>query len=240
MKSKLCILLLSLVVSSCFTTRKTADVLGENSGERSLDTLCLNSKPYESLYINKVKATVTLDGETYDAKVSLYYIPDSVIFLTAANSGFEIIRAAITSDSTIFINRIDKVVYIYRERDLGYQAPVEFKDLEFLMNQGMVCKEMKALTETKDGIQLDFSGDYINKKIRYSPNDLKFNKFEFFHTKTSEYIVGEMTSSDTLSVFSNYIFEDIEIKATGGEIEYNREISVNISFNKNKYTILDQ
>ncbi len=240
MRSKFYIVVLSLVVSSCFTTRKTVNIPMETPGESSLDTLCLNPTHYESLFINKVKATVTLDGEAYDAKVSLYYIPDSVIFLTAANTGFEIIRAAITADSTVFINRIDKVVYIYRESDLGYKAPVEFKDLEFLMNQGMVCEEMNALTETKDGIQLDFSGDYINKKINYNPNNLKINKFEFFHTKTSEYIVGEITDSDTLSVFSNYIFDDVEIKATGGEIEFNREISVNISFNKNKYTILDQ
>ena len=240
MKSKLYILFLSLVVSSCFTTRKTLNIPVEIPGVNSLDSLCLSPTHYKSLFINKVKATVTLDGEEYDAKVSLYYIPDSVIFLTAANTGFEIIRAAITADSTVFINRIDKVVYIYRESDLGYKAPVDFRDLEFLMNQGMVCEEMNALIETKDGIQLDFSGDYINKKITYSPNNLKINKFEFFHTKTSEYIVGEITDSDTLSVFSNYIFDDVEIKATGGEIEFNREISVNISFNKNKYTILDQ
>ena len=239
MRSKLYILALSLVVSSCFTTRRTVDVPVLDQKKMNLDTICLNSSPYQSLFINKVKASVNLGGEMYDAKVSLYYIPDSVIFLTAANTGFEIIRAAFTADSTVFINRIDKVVYIHKENELGYKAPVNFKDLEYLFNLGLVCEKKDALSETKECIQLDFSGDYINKKLSYDYNSLKIKKFEFFHTKSGEYIVGEVSNSDTLSVFSNYIFEDVEIKASGGELEYNREISVDISFNKNKYTILD-
>jgi len=239
MKSKLFILLLSLVVSSCFTSRRTTDLTREIPEGIDMDTLCMNSKNYESLFISKVKATVNLDGEMYDAKVSLYYIPDSVIFLTAANTGFEIIRAAINADSTVFINRIDKFVYIYKENNLGYKAPVEFKNLEYLLNQGMVCEEKGLLHKTNDGMQLDFSGDYINKKLTYNTKTLKISKFEFFHTKTSEYIVGEIENTDTLSVFSNYIFDDVEIKATGGEIEFDREIKVDISFNKNKYTILN-
>lgn len=205
-----------------------------------MDIFCERLENYNSLFINKAKASVTLDEEVYDARISLYYIPDSLIFLTAANTGFEIIRAAITKDSTIFINRIDKLVYIYKDNELGYKGPVNFTDLEFLLNKGKICEKKEFLKNTKENIQLDLSAGYINKSLTYSGKSLTVNRFEFFHTKTSEYIVGEISKADTLSVFSNYIFNDLEIKATGGEIEYNRDIPINLSFNRNKYTILQR
>jgi len=240
MRSKFYILVLSLLVSSCFSARRTVvDRPVSDNNNLNQDSVCMNTKTYQSLFISKVKARVSLDGENYDAKVSLYYIPDSVIFLTAANTGFEIIRAAITADSTVFINRIDKVVYIYKESELGYKAPIEFRDLEFLLNQKQVCEVKEALLESEDGLELDFSGGYINKKLTYKPNSLKINTFEFFHTKTNEYVVGEIGKADTLAIFSNYIFNDVEIKASGGELEYNRKLAVDLSFNKNKYTILN-
>ncbi len=238
MKSKYYIILLSLLVSSCFTSRKLTQ-LTDDTEIPGVDSLCLNMEPYQSLYMNKIKARVIMDGEIYDAKVSLYYLPDSVIFISAANTGFEIVRVAITADSTVFINRIDKLVYIYRESKLGYRPPVEFENLEYLLNKKLACEEIRSINGTAQREIIDFSVQDITRKITYDLNTLKINKFEFFHTKTNEYIVGEITSSDSLSVFSNYIFENVEIMAAGGEITYNKEIFVDLSFNKNKYTILE-
>ncbi|MFC2129232.1 DUF4292 domain-containing protein [Bacteroidota bacterium] len=238
MKSKIFILLISLLLSACFSARKGTTTEREESGSIGIDSLCESLEPFSSLYINKVKASISLEGEVYDAKVNLFYIPDSVIFLTAANTGFEIVRAALTPDSLVFINRIDKVVYIHKESELGYKAPAEFKDLEHLINKTLVCNSLEKSSKNNEEILFDFSAPNIDKKITRCSNSLKMSKFEFFHKKTGEYIVGEAKSNDTITVYSNYLFEDVEIVAVGGELNWNEEVKVDISFNKNKYLLI--
>lgn len=239
MKSKINILLISLLLSGCFSTRKTIQE-EKVSGPDPLISLCGSLEPFSSIYINKVRATVKLDGEAYDAKVNLYYIPDSVIFLTAANTGFEIIRAALTPDSLVLINRIDKIVYIQKEQELGYKAPVEFNDLEYLFNKFLICKELEKSTNTNEELIFDFSIPHITKKITYHGKSLKMKTFEFFHKKTGEYIVGESNEADSVKIYSNYIFDDVEIVAVGGEQTLNEEIKIDISYNKNKYLLISE
>ncbi len=238
MKSKIYILLISFLLSSCFSTRKTTQE--ENSQAPGIDSPCESVEPFSSLYINKVKATVKIDGEDYDAKVNVYYIPDSVIFITAANTGFEIVRAALTPDSLVFINRIDKVVYIHKEKKLGYKAPAEFRDLEYLLNKTLICKEMENSFGNKESLEIDFSVPNITKKITHKSKGLKMSKFEFFHKKSGEDIVGESGEGDGISVYSNYLFEDIEIHAVGGEWTLNKKIKVDVSYNKNKYFLISE
>lgn len=238
MRSKICILLISIFVAGCFPLRKSVDSPELAENEQIIDSLCAEQFSFQSIYMNKIKATLHLDGERYDARISLYYIPDSIIFLTAANTGFEILRAAVTSDSIILINRIDKLVYVYKEKELGYAPPVRFEDLEYLLNRSKMCNGLNRKEKEKRDLTLDFSSQDIKKQISYSGKALKINGFEFFHKKTGEYIVGE-ANSDTLSVFSNYIVKDVEIEAVAGELTMDKEMQVDLSFNRNKYTILE-
>lgn len=238
-KSRFYILFISLILSGCFASRNTIFEQLDTSAGNGIDSLCRKTDPYQSLYIEKIKATIDLDGEIYDAKINLFYIPDSIIFLSAVNTGFEIVRVAITADSTILINRIDKVVYIYKNSQFGYKPPVDFKELEYLLDKERICKELIKSGSDEDGRVLDFSVQDIDKRITYKSNSLKISKFEFFHKKTNEYIVGEILHGDSLLILSNYLIENVEIMAVGGNIVYNKDLSINLSFNKNKYTIIN-
>lgn len=206
--------------------------------QQTIDALCTSYEPFSSLYINKIRATLRLDNENFDARISIYYIPDSVIYLSAANTGFEIVRAAITPDSLIFINRIDRIVYTRKEAELGYKAPVAFEDLEQLLNKRLICNKLESLVKDGEYVLLDISAPNISKKLFFDPKLLKMNKFEFFHKKTGEYIVGETNKGDSVFVYSNYLFDDVEIVATGGALTYNEDIHIDLSFNKNKYLLI--
>ena len=149
-------------------------------------------------------------------------------------------RAALTPDSLVFINRIDRIVYTHKEKDLGYKAPLEFADLELLLNKLLICRELSNSVSTNDQLVFDISVPNITKKITHKDNSLKMSKFEFFHKKTGEYIVGESREGDSIFVYSNYLFDDVEIVAVGGEHSLNEEIKVDISFNRNKYLLISE
>jgi len=238
MKSKVYILFFSLVLSGCFASRSSTEDV-DSPVQNDVVSLCEKIEPFQSIYIDKIKASIDLDGENYDAKISLFYIPDSIIFLSAVNTGFEIVRAAITPDSSIIINRIDKLVYIYKDDPLGYKPPVEFEELEYLLNKMKVCEGFNKYTADFDKGRIDFSVQDIKKSISFDANSLEISKFEFFHKKTGEYIVGEFVNSDTLSILSNYMMENVEIVAIGGTVTHDKVLNINLSFNKNKYTILN-
>ncbi len=201
-------------------------------------SFCDSIKVFKTLYINKIDAKITINQEEFDAKVSIYYVPDSIFFLSAVNSGFEAVRIGILKDSTVYINRIDKIVYIIENTLPGFSPPVLFEDLEWLIDKVKICEvENKNLVLGKE-ILIDRSVKDIDRVIYFRLEDLALNKFEFLHKKTGEYVVGERMGEGKFVIYSNYIVEDIKIEAIGGSIEYDRQLDIDLTVNMKKYELL--
>ena len=199
---------------------------------------CDSLPDFHSLTISKINATLELDDELYDARITLHYIQDTILYFSAVNAGFEIVRVGIMPDSMVYINRIDKVCFILKEQELGYSAPLKFEDLQYLLSKKLVCSSDLLPGENKENLTIDRSVKDIRKEIVYATTDLKPKSFQFFHKKSGEYIVGEQTGPASYEIFSNYILDDLTLKAEGGNIEYDRKIRVDLSINKKKYDIL--
>jgi len=227
---------ISFMVFSCSPQKRISVSLG---GEAASPTsLCDSFTIYKSLYINKINANMEFEGETYNARLSLYYIPDSVFFITAVNSGFEIVRLGISRDSFVYINRLDKLVYIYRDSEMGYPPPILFQDMENLINRQKICDSGKLSMIEENKLIVDNSSQDISKKIYYSSPDLGVVNFEFFQKKTGEYIVGEKKQEGSFVFYSNYLIDDVTLEASGGEIEFDRDVSVDLYVNPDKYEII--
>jgi hypothetical protein len=203
-----------------------------------LSDYCSNLQPYKTLYISDIDAQIQIDDDTYNARVSLYYLPDSLFLLTAVNSGFEIVRLGVTPDSTVYINRLDKLMYIIRNGSEGFAPPVLFRDLEHMINKQMICEDSGVESVDVHTLLVDRSEQDIAKKIYFNLPGLLVSKFEFFHKKTGEYVVGEMDAEQKIVIYSNYIVDNLTLQAEGGKPEYDKILDVNLSVNKRKYNII--
>jgi hypothetical protein len=227
------ILLFLIFISSCSAHRK---IQGAKSGKKAdIEVYCDTLKSYKSLYINKISAEITIGEEIYEAKVSVFYVPDSIFFVSAVNTGFEIVRIGIMRDSTVYINRLDKMVFIYKNVELGAPSPVNFADFELLFNRMKFCS-IPSMGLSRDGnYVVDKSTQNITKKAYFSDLDFSLRKFEFFQKKTSEYVLGERRGHDEFIIYCNYIIDDLMLKTSGGVMEYDKEMNINLGVNKNKY-----
>lgn len=218
---------------SCATKRLTT---GNYQAENALPgTLCDSVFNFKTLYISRIDANIEIGEENYDAKLMLYYIPDSILFLSVVSTGFEIVRVGVVPDSTIYINRIDKMVYIYRHSDTGFESPIRFYDIELLLNKSKQCSFSKKMVDRNLNILIDNSVQDIKKQLIISGVSLKLDKFEFFQKKTAEYIVGERTNDMEFTIYSNFFVDDVVLRTSGGVIEYDKKIDIDLSFNRNKY-----
>ena len=135
------ILILSLIItgltlSQCGVVKEVQKpkVL-ELGGKEGMARKCVGSDTIQSFLISKAEALLMFDNERYEVTVTLYSKKDSIIYLSVVNSGYEIIRASVEHDSIKVINRLNKIVYrapLYRR--FGYQYPINFKDLQNILN----------------------------------------------------------------------------------------------------------
>ena len=106
------LLLIVMLFSSCGTVQKTLMTEKPNvEGMEGLEIKCEGSDTIWSILIKKAEAILTYDQERYEVNLTLYSKKDSIIYLSAVNSGFEILRAAVTYDSIKVIDRMNKIVY---------------------------------------------------------------------------------------------------------------------------------
>ena len=181
---------------------------------------------------------MTLGEEQYNAKLSVYYIPDSVFFVSAVNSGFEIVRVGVYKDSTVYINRLEKLVYVVKSNEIGYPAPITFEDLEYLINKERICSDYDGNLVNDTSVTVNRSENNVVKEIEYSSSDLAIKRFEFFQKKTGEYVVGKKNTTNTIQIYSNYLLGHFIIEGSKGEIKYDSEINVDLSVNRRKYDII--
>ncbi|MCF8345677.1 MAG: hypothetical protein K9G38_00585 [Bacteroidales bacterium] len=203
----------------------------------SVATACDSIMSYSSLYINRIAAEIFMGNDVYESRVSLYYLPDSLFVLSAVSAGFEMVRIGMNRDSTVYINRLDKLVYIFKESPEEQPPPVQFEDLEYLLNRPLLCDAIGKWEYRDKDILINRSLENIDKEIRYYDNTLKIKEFQFFQKKTGEYIVGEWKDGNVFVIYSNFIFDDFRIEAGKGNVQFDKKISVNLQVNQEKYDI---
>ena len=209
----------------------------ELQGKEGMTLKCIESDTIQSFLISKAEAILMFDNERYEVTVTLYSKKDSIIYLSVVNSGYEIIRASVEHDSIKIINRLNKIVYrapLYRR--FGYQYPINFKDLQNILNRYYLCDELKlAYDDLKNYLQFEFDEEHIKKRISMDRNLLKIDKFEFYHRRTEKYLMGERIENG-FKIYSNFMITEFEIIARGGSISYNREVAIKMDVNPRKYT----
>ncbi len=209
-------------------------------GLEGFGLLCQASDSISSVYISKAEAVFSSNEERYEAFVSIYALRDSLIYMSVVNSGFELIRATVDQDSIMVIDRLNKVVYCSPvQKRLGYQNPVNFSDIQNLVSRYYLCEEIDRGNEI-DFTRLGFAFDeaLIQKRIVLNRESLLMDRFEFVHSQTKRYFMGER-SDEGFKIYSNFMVDEFEVVAKGGSVIYNQAIEVKMNVNRRKYTFVN-
>lgn len=209
-------------------------------GLEGLRLRCNTQDTIQSILIKKADALMMFDEERYEVTVSLYSIKDSLIYLSAVNSGYEILRACVYKDSIRVINRLNRIVYrTDMKRQFGYQYPVDFSDLQNLISIHYLCDYQGiASDDMESSIKFELDDKYVKKRINVDRKSFKLKLFEFYHQKTEKYLMGE-GMDDVLKIYSNFMITEFEVHAQGGTVMYNQSIPVKMKVNPRKYTFTE-
>lgn len=237
----LLLLITMLLFSGCGVMKEVLQPeFPELKGMEDMVQYCMACDTLQSILINKAEAILTFDNERYEVSVTLYSKRDSIIYLSAVNSGFEILRASVKHDSIKVINRLNKIVYSAPlKRRFGYQYPVGFNDLQNLIANYYLCDDMDlAKDDHQNNIVFEFDETNIRKRITLNRVGLDLNIFEFYHQKTDHYLMGERRDNSFI-IYSNFMITEFEIIAGGGNRTFNRDIVVKMEVNPRKYTFTE-
>lgn len=227
-----------MILSQCGIVKEIQKPhIPELKGVEGMAQQCTALDTIQSFIVSKADALLMFDNERYEVTITLYSKKDSIIYLSAVNNGYEIMRASVEHDSIKVINRLNKIVYrapLYRR--LGYQYPINFKDLQNLLTKYYLCDDMDfAHDDMENHLQFEFDEAYIKKRISLDRNLLQMDTFEFYHQRTDKYLMGERIDNG-FKIYSNFMITEFEIVTSGGSISYNREIEVKMDVNPRRYT----
>ena len=228
-------------LKECGTIKElTLPAKPELIGMEGLEANCMGADTIRSFLISKAEAIITFDNERYETSITIYARKDSILYLSAVNSGYEILRASVMKDSIKVINRLDKIVYTSPlQRRFGYQYPVNFKDLQNLIAPHWLCKEIGAAhDDLLDHIVFDFDEPHVKKRIHLDRVGLQMKTFEFYHQQTNKYLMGER-QDDAIRIYSNFMITNFEILARGGTTTYNRDVKIKMDVNPRRYTFTE-
>lgn len=237
----ICLLPGAIFLSACGALKESVKPEAtELLGMDGLEARCLGSDTIRSILIKKAEAILNYDQERYEVNLTLYSKKDSIIYLSAVNSGFEILRAAVNQDSILVVDRMNKIVYHSSlQRRFGYQYPVNFRDLQNLIDRAYLCDFLeKGMDDHINSIVFEFDEQNIKKRILVDRKNLGIRIFEFYHRITDRYIMGERQDG-ALKIYSNFMISDIEILASGGEYYINSDITIKMDVNPRKYTFTE-
>ena len=237
-----------LALTQCGAKRKVAsstspameETVPERAGIAGFRDLCQESDTINTILISKAEALFTSNDERYEAQVSIYSIRDSLIYMSVVNSGFEVIRAAIDTDSIVVIDRLNKIVYTSPvRRRMGFQNPVNFYDIQNLVSRFYLCNEIEEASEI-DFSQMGFlfNEPLIKKSIVLNRESLKMDRFEFVHSETKRYFMGERSDGGFM-IYSNFMVNEFEVLARQGTLSYNQPLEVKMEVNRRKYSFVN-
>jgi hypothetical protein len=232
--------LVSLVLSQCRVTRELLEPEPPRAvGIEGLRAACLPADTIRNIFISKAEALITSGDERYESQVSVYAVRDSLIYFSAINSGFEILRGAIDPDSIRVIDRLNKIVYTTPvRRRFGYSHPVTFTDIQNLVSTYFLCDDLEKAQEVDfSRVIFSYGDELVKKEITLGRESLRMETFEFYHTETHKYLMGER-KAEGFVILSNFIISEFEVRARGGELSFNRNIPVKMEVNRNRYSFV--
>jgi hypothetical protein len=116
---------------------------------------------------------------------------------------------------------------------------VDFEDIQNIINGYFVCDDLnQAMEQDFSHIIFDFDESLIKKRISFDRESLKMDKFEFYHTQTDKYLIGER-DKEGFRIFTNFMITEFEVIAKGGAILYNQEMKVKMEVNPRRYTFIN-
>lgn len=241
-RNLLLILIISgLVLQQCRVIREVQQhQLPELKGMEGMVQRCAAIDTIQSFLISKAEAILVFEDERYEVEVTIYSRKDSVIYISAVSSGYEIIRGSVDKDSIKVINRLNKILYkAPLKRRFGYQYPVNFGDLQNVLTSFYLCDNIElAQDDQQNHLLFEFDEDRIKKRILLDRNTMLLDKFEFYHQQTEKYLMGERIEKG-FKIYSNFMITAFEITAEGGEISYNQDMKVKMDVNPRKYTFTE-
>lgn len=230
-----------LILTQCRVYREVVEPKAPTLvGIEGLREACKPNDTIRNVLISKAESLIITDEERYEATITLYAVRDSMIYLSAVNSGFEILRASVDTDSIRIIDRLNKIMYRSPvKRRFGHQHPVNFEDVQNIINGYFVCDDLnQAIEKDFSHIIFDFDESLIKKRISFGRESLKMDKFEFYHTQTDKYLRGER-NEEGFRIFTNFMITEFEVIAKGGTILYNKEMKVKMEANPRRYTFIN-
>lgn len=228
-------------LSGCKALRQvTMPDIPKPEGMEGMRQHCVRADTIGNILISKAESVIEVDDERYEAFVTVFAVKDSVVYLSAANSGFEILRATMDNDSIRVIDRINKVLYISPvKRRFGYSHPVDFNDVQNLVSTYFLCDELENVFEPGfDHLVFDLGEPFIKKQVFLNRKSLKMDKFEFYHARTNKYLMGERVENG-MRIFSNFMISGLEVTAWGGTVMYNQDVKIKMDVNPRRYTIVN-
>jgi len=204
------------------------------------DQVCAAQDTIRNIMIHKSDATISYQGDNYEVTLTLFAVKDSIIYISAVYTGFEIMRASVEKDSIKVIDRMNRILYrTPLSKDFGYQHPVNYRDLQCVVSKYFLCRESSRIGgQTGKQITYDFDEDLIKKRIVVESEDLGLNTFQFHHQRTNEYVMGEKTG-EGIRIYSNFMIGTMEVQARGGTTTYNQDVDVRMDVNPDKYTFIE-
>lgn len=235
------LLMSSIGMQQCRITRDIQrKVEPDVEGLGGMEQVCREQDTINNMMIYRAEAVVLFENQKYEATATLFVDKDSIIYISAVYGGFEILRASVEHDSIKVIDRMNRVVYrTPLHKRYGYQHPVNYRDLQSVMSKYFLCREMSyARDDFRENITFSFDEKYNKKRIIVDREDFTLKTFEFYHSRTNEYLMGEKTENG-LKIYSNFMIGDIEINARAGSTVYNHEVDVKMEVNPNRYTFIE-
>jgi hypothetical protein len=230
-----------LLLSQCKAGRKMAtSPVFEHETVLVWDKDCVALDTIESFLLSKAEAIMTYDDERYEVTLTLYSKKDSILYLSAVNSGYEIIRASADHDTIRVIDRLNKVIYrTPLHRQFGYQFPVNFDDLQRISCIYYLCGAWgTGYQDDRLVYELEFDQPLVKKRIQLQKNEMQMDIFEFYHQKTGKYLMGERIEGG-FKIYANLMIGYFEVEAKGGTLEFNRDLKVKMGVNPRRYTYID-
>lgn len=204
----------------------------------TVDGFCDSSQVVPRFMINDLETEVDFRDETYHAKLNMYVQQDSLFFLSAVNSGFELLRAGVFPDSIVIIDRTDKTVIIQHFDTVPSANLITFKDLSLLFDKSSLCDIKEKLVSSEGYMVYDYSTQDVKRVIHFNANNLEVFKFEFFNKKTGDYLLGEMVSEGVLEIYANYLIGPATLYCSNGKRSSERFPRISLRFNKAKYSVI--
>jgi len=230
-----------LLLPQCKAGRKIApSPVVEHEAPPGWERGCVALDTIQSFLLSKAEAVMTYDDERYEVTLTLYSKKDSILYLSAVNSGYEILRASVDQDSIKVIDRLNKVIYrTPLQRQFGYQFPVNFNDLQRISCPYYLCESIvNDDPGNRSTIALEFDQPHVKKRIILQKNAMQMDIFEFYHQQTGKYLMGERTEGG-YKIYANLMIDYFEVIATGGTLEFNRDLEVKMEVNPRRYTYIE-